>query len=133
MKIVKKTIRTTAHTQMLDITNIVAEAVKEAGITDGLAVVWIPHTTAAVTVNENTDPNVCLDISREINKIVPWEDDYRHLEGNSAAHLKSSLFGVSQTILVEDGTLALGTWQGVYFMEFDGPRSRQVWIKVVEG
>ena len=124
MKIVKKTVRTTAHTQMLDITNTVAEAVRDSGVTDGIAVVWIPHTT---------DPNVCLDISREINKIVPWEDDYRHLEGNSAAHLKSSLFGVSQTILVEDGALVLGTWQDVYFTEFDGPRTRQVWIKVIEG
>ena len=133
MKIVKKTVRTTAHTQMLDITNTVAEAVRDSGVTDGIAVVWIPHTTAAVTVNENTDPNVCLDISREINKIVPWEDGYRHLEGNSAAHLKSSLFGVSQTILVEDGALVLGTWQDVYFTEFDGPRTRQVWIKIVEG
>jgi secondary thiamine-phosphate synthase enzyme len=130
MKIVKKQIRTTAHTQMLDVTAAVNDAVKNAGVKSGLAVVWVPHTTAAVTVNENADPDVKSDISREINKIVPWEDGYRHVEGNSAAHLKASLFGASETLLIEDGRLALGTWQDVYFAEFDGPRTREIWIKI---
>ncbi|MCH4071884.1 secondary thiamine-phosphate synthase enzyme YjbQ [Pseudoramibacter sp.] len=130
MKIIKKQIRTTAHTQMLDVTAAVNDAVKNAGVKSGLAVVWVPHTTAAVTVNENADPDVKSDISREINKIVPWEDGYRHVEGNSAAHLKASLFGASETLLIEDGRLALGTWQDVYFAEFDGPRTREIWIKI---
>lgn len=130
MKIIKKRIRTTAHTQMLDVTAAVNDAVKNAGVKSGLAVVWVPHTTAAVTVNENADPDVKSDISREINKIVPWEDGYRHVEGNSAAHLKASLFGASETLLIEDGRLALGTWQDVYFAEFDGPRTREIWIKI---
>jgi secondary thiamine-phosphate synthase enzyme len=130
MKIVKKQIRTTAHTQMLDVTAAVNEAVQQSGVQSGMAVVWVPHTTAAVTVNENADPDVKSDISREINKIVPWEDGYRHVEGNSAAHLKASLFGASETLLIEDGRLALGTWQDVYFAEFDGPRTREIWIKI---
>jgi secondary thiamine-phosphate synthase enzyme len=130
MKIIKKQIRTTAHTQMLDVTAAVNDAVKNAGVQSGLAVVWVPHTTAAVTVNENADPDVKSDISREINKIVPWEDGYRHVEGNSAAHLKASLFGASETLLIEDGRLVLGTWQDVYFAEFDGPRTREIWIKI---
>lgn len=130
MKIIKKQIRTTAHTQMLDVTAAVNDAVKNAGVKSGLAVIWVPHTTAAVTVNENADPDVKSDISREINKIVPWEDGYRHVEGNSAAHLKASLFGASETLLIEDGRLALGTWQDVYFAEFDGPRTREIWIKI---
>lgn len=130
MKIIKKQIRTTAHTQMLDVTAAVNEAVQKSGVKSGLAVVWVPHTTAAVTVNENADPDVKSDISREINKIVPWEDGYRHVEGNSAAHLKASLFGASETLLIEDGRLALGTWQDVYFAEFDGPRTREIWIKI---
>ncbi len=130
MKIIKKRIRTTAHTQLLDVTAAVNDAVKNAGVKSGLAVVWVPHTTAAVTVNENADPDVKSDISREINKIVPWEDGYRHVEGNSAAHLKASLFGAAETLLIEDGRLALGTWQDVYFAEFDGPRTREIWIKI---
>ena len=129
----KLTIATTQHTQMLDITDKVRQAVRESGIKDGICTVFVPHTTAAVTINENADPDVVRDFTMEINKIVPWEDGYRHAEGNSAAHLKASMIGFSQTILIEDGRLVLGTWQGIYFCEFDGPRSRKVYVKVIEG
>jgi secondary thiamine-phosphate synthase enzyme len=115
-------VQTTAHTQMLNITRQVAKIVAESGIASGICVVFIPHTTAAVTINENADPDVQTDFMKEINKIVPWEDGYLHMEGNAAAHLKASLMGFSATILVEDGRLVLGTWQGIYFLEYDGAR-----------
>jgi len=119
--------------EMIDITAQVAAAVRANGIQDGLVVLFVPHTTAAVTINENADPDVCRDLVMELNKIVPFEDGYRHLEGNSAAHLKSTLVGASETILIHDGSLQLGTWQGIYFCEFDGPRRRQLQFKVVAG
>ena len=100
---------------------------------DGICTVFIPHTTAAVTINENADPDVVRDLIMELNKIVPWEDGYHHAEGNSAAHLKSSMTGFSQQIIIEDGRLVLGTWQGIYFCEFDGPRHRKVYVKIMEG
>ena len=123
-------IRTSKHTQMINITSEVQAAVRESGITDGICTVFIPHTTAAVTINENADPDVVRDFTMEINKIVPWEDGYFHGEGNSAAHLKSSMIGFSEQIIVEDGRLVLGTWQGIYFVEFDGPRTRKVYVKM---
>lgn len=119
--------------EMIDITAQVAAAVRANGIQDGLVVLFVPHTTAAVTINENADPDVCRDLVMELNKIVPFEDGYRHLEGNSAAHLKSTLVGASETILIHDGSLQLGTWQGIYFCEFDGPRRRQLHIQVLAG
>ncbi|WP_455129524.1 secondary thiamine-phosphate synthase enzyme YjbQ [Pseudoramibacter alactolyticus] len=128
--IMRKQLRTTAHTQMLDITETVAEAVRESGAANGIATVFVAHTTAAVTLNENTDPDVVRDMTREIGKIVPWEDGYHHAEGNSAAHLKASLFGASEQLIIENGRLVLGTWQGIYFAEFDGPRQRQFCIKI---
>ncbi len=94
--------------------------------------IFIPHTTAGVTINENADPDVVHDILKEINKIVPFNDSYLHMEGNSAAHIKASLFGFSQQVIIEDGKLVLGTWQGIYFCEFDGPRRRQVYVKIIE-
>ncbi|MBE3069259.1 MAG: YjbQ family protein [Planctomycetes bacterium] len=121
-------VRTTARVQMVDITAEVAEAIGREGVADGLAVVFVPHTTAGVTINENADPDVVRDIVAEINKIVPLEDGYRHAEGNSAAHLKSSLFGPSLTLIVAGGRPVLGTWQAVYFVEGDGPRHRQVHV-----
>ena len=124
------TVRTSKHTQMINITAEVRSAVKESGVKDGVCMVFIPHTTAAVTINENADPDVVRDFTMEIDKIVPWEDGYFHMEGNSAAHLKSSMIGFSEQIIVEDGRLILGTWQGIYFMEFDGPRTRKVYVKV---
>ena len=117
---------------MVDITEKVRLAVRESGITDGTATVFVPHTTAGVTINENADPDVVRDFTTEINKIVPWEDGYQHMEGNSAAHLKSSMIGFSEQIIVENGRLLLGTWQGIYFCEFDGPRTRKVFVWVSE-
>lgn len=124
------TVRTDRHTQMIDITREIEAAVRESGVQDGLCTVFIPHTTAAVTINENADPDVVRDFTMEIDRIVPWEDGYRHREGNSAAHLKSSLVGCFEQILVDKGRLRLGTWQGVYFVEFDGPRVRKTVVQV---
>lgn len=117
--------------EMIDITRDVCEAIREHDVTDGLAVIFTPHTTAAITINENADPDVCHDIVMEINKMVPMQDGYRHLEGNSAAHIKSSLFGASETLVINNDEVELGTWQGIYFCEFDGPRQRQVQIQVI--
>jgi secondary thiamine-phosphate synthase enzyme len=128
-----KTLQVKSHKQveMVDITHEIRKAILEYGVTDGLALVFTPHTTAAITINENADPDVCRDIVMAINKIVPMQDDYRHLEGNSAAHLKSSLFGASETLIIREGKIILGTWQGVYLCEFDGPRHRSVHVQVI--
>jgi secondary thiamine-phosphate synthase enzyme len=116
---------------MVDITSDIRNAITESGVTDGAALLFVPHTTAAVTINENADPDVHRDMVMEINKIVPWDDNYRHLEGNSAAHIKSTLVGASEWIVIENARPVLGTWQGIYFCEFDGPRSRKLMIKVI--
>ena len=129
--LIKLEVQTSKHTQMLDITRLVRKAVGDSGISDGICTVFIPHTTAAVTINENADPDVVRDFTTEINKIVPWEDGYRHMEGNSAAHLKASMIGFSQQILIEEGRLLLGTWQGIWFCEYDGPRRRSVYVKLM--
>lgn len=119
------------QTQFIDITEQVSRAVTKSGVAKGLCVVFTPHTTAAITINENADPDVTRDMIMALGKIVPESDpDYRHGEGNSAAHIKSSLFGCDQTIMVKDNALLLGVWQGVYFCEFDGPRSRKVYVRV---
>lgn len=123
-------ISTTSRTELLDITGEVQKAVAESGVRDGVCHVYVPHTTAGITINENADPSVRQDILTELNKIVPFQDNYKHLEGNAAAHIKASLVGNSETILVEAGKLLLGTWQGIFFCEFDGPRSRRVIVKV---
>lgn len=133
MKTTKLEVKTNNHTQMKDITRLIQDEVRKSGITDGLCVVFTPHTTAAVTINENADPDVVRDLNMELGKIIPWEDGYHHIEGNSAAHLKSSLVGASEHIIIEDGRLLLGTWQGIYFCEYDGPRSRKVIVKIMEG
>ena len=133
MKSITLNIRTDKHTQMKDITAQVQDAVHQSGVKDGLCVVFTPHTTAAITINENADPDVVRDLNMELGKIIPWEDGYQHIEGNSAAHLKSSLVGASEHIIIEDGSLLLGTWQGIYFCEYDGPRSRKVIVKIMEG
>jgi len=129
--VIKLNLRTTQHTQMLNITGPVQRAVTESGVKSGICTVFIPHTTAAVTINENADPDVVRDFTMEINKLIPWEDGYRHVEGNSAAHLKASMVGFSAQIIIDEGRLVLGTWQGIYFCEFDGPRSRNVYVKLM--
>ena len=124
-------ISTSRSAEMRNITREVQAAVTESGIKSGICTVFVPHTTAGVTINENADPDVVHDILTELDKIVPLRDGYRHMEGNSAAHIKAGLFGFSQQVIVENGRLVLGTWQGIYFCEFDGPRQRQVYVKVI--
>jgi secondary thiamine-phosphate synthase enzyme len=126
-------IKTNSRAEMIDITASVQKAVKEQNVQSGYCIVFTPHTTAAVTINENADPDVPHDIFAALERAIPHSGDYRHGEGNSAAHVQSSLIGASETILIEDGRLALGTWQSIFFCEFDGPRSRRVLIKVVNG
>ena len=126
-------VRTKSRTDLLDITGQLARLLQASKVTDGLMVIFVPHTTAAVTINENADPSVQHDILTELNRLIPLKGSYRHTEGNSDAHIKSTLLGPSQTIFIQEGRLALGTWQGVYFCEFDGPRSRKVWVKIIPG
>ena len=126
-------VKTSGRVQLLDITHLIEKVVAESGVESGLCTVYVPHTTAAVTINENADPSVKSDIVKELNKIIPFDDNYSHLEGNAAAHIKSSIIGASETIPVDGGRLVLGTWQGICFCEFDGPRSRKVMVKVTEG
>ncbi len=130
MKAKKFTIRTSSAVQFVNIDREVEQAVHESGVQDGICVVFAPHTTAGVTINENADPDVVRDIVMEINKVIPFKDGYHHMEGNSAAHIKSSLFSPSLTIIVENGRPILGTWQSIYFCEFDGPRTRSCFVKV---
>lgn len=112
--LIKFNVDTSSHTQMLNITATIQQVVNDSGIRSGICTVFIPHTTAAVTINENADPDVVRDFTMEINKLVPWEDGYHHMEGNSAAHLKASMIGFSEQIIIEDGRLVLGTWQGIF-------------------
>ena len=130
--LIRQEVRTKEHTQMVDITAMVRKAVAESGVREGICTVFVPHTTAAVTINENADPDVVRDFLTEIGRIVPWEDGYRHAEGNSAAHLKASRIGFSEQIIIDGGRPVLGTWQGVWFCEFDGPRTRKVYLKITE-
>ncbi|MBN1567384.1 MAG: YjbQ family protein [Acidobacteria bacterium] len=123
-------IRTQMHTQFLDITREVQSAVSELGMKNGVLTVFVPHTTAGITINENADPDVTADIIAALEKAVPWNADYAHTEGNAAAHVKASMMGSSVQVIVEDGRLQLGTWQAIYLCEFDGPRSRNVNIGV---
>lgn len=132
MKSVTLNIKTNTHTEMQEITDRVQEAVSDSGIENGICMLFVPHTTAAVTINENADPDVVRDFIMELDKIIPWDDGYHHFEGNSAAHLKASIIGFSEHIIVENGCLQLGTWQGIYFCEYDGPRIRQLKIKIME-
>ncbi|MCF8112977.1 MAG: secondary thiamine-phosphate synthase enzyme YjbQ [Desulfotignum sp.] len=124
-------VKTGSRTQMKDITDQVRQAVTSSGIQNGLVHVCSLHTTGAVTINENADPAVPVDILNTINKIVPWDDRYKHMEGNSAAHIKVSLFGPSEMVALENGSLVLGTWQSIFFCEFDGPRNRKVNVTIL--
>jgi secondary thiamine-phosphate synthase enzyme len=127
---VRLQICTKAHAEMVDITAEVQRVVRQSGVQQGVCHVFVPHTTAGLTLNENCDPAVEEDILMVLDKLVPWRGGYRHAEGNSAAHVKASLLGDSVTVFIENGALALGTWQGLYLAEFDGPRQRRVWVKV---
>ena len=125
-------VRTSTQTEFIDITRSVQEAVKKTETEDGFCIVFIPHTTAAVTINENADPSVVHDMVMALNKIILFKDQYHHTEGNSPGHIKASLVGCSETVFVESGELVLGTWQGIFFCEFDGPRNRKVHVRVVK-
>jgi len=130
--IVRESIRTKERSQMIDITDIVSRAVDESEVKEGLAIVLVPHTTAAITINENADPDVKHDLLRKLAELIPQREGYyRHNEGNSDSHVKTSLVGNSVTVLIEEGKLVLGTWQGIQFCEFDGPRNRHVMIKLM--
>ncbi len=127
----KMEIKTRARNELVDITQQVEKVVEEAGIAEGICVVVVPHTTAGVTINENADPSVKADIIAKLDALVPAGDRYHHQEGNADAHIKAALVGTSECLVVRGGKLALGTWQGVFFCEFDGPRTRQVWVRVL--
>ena len=125
------TLETKSRSEMIDITAAVQKAVREEQIENGFCLVYTPHTTAAITINENADPDVPRDILSALEKAVPFSAQYRHMEGNSAAHAKSSLVGASELVMIENGRLVLGTWQGIYFCEFDGPRTRSFYVKIL--
>ena len=124
------TVPTSAHEQMIDVTGLLRQAIEESGISDGIAFCHVPHTTAAITINENADPDVIRDILYKLAREIPQSDGYHHAEGNSDAHIKSSLFGCSAQVLIENGQPVLGRWQSLFFCEFDGPRQRRLIIKV---
>ena len=124
-------IRTTDHCQFLNIDREVQKAIDRSGVQDGICVVFVPHTTAGITINENADPDVTRDMKLILDRVVPWEGGYAHAEGNAAAHVKASMMGNSAQVIIANGRLQFGTWQSLYFCEFDGPRSRKVWIQIL--
>ena len=123
-------VKTNRRTELVDVTNEVAGVVAKSGIHDGICHVFVPHTTAAVTINEHADPDVASDLEGIFDRMVPHKGPYRHAEGNTDSHMKAVMTGASQTIFIEQGRLVLGTWQGVFFCEFDGPRDRKLWVRV---
>jgi len=125
------TVRTRSHTDFVNIDGPVQKALDQAGLSEGVVHVFVPHTTAGITINENADPDVVADIQQVLERVVPWKGGYAHVEGNAAAHVKASMMGFSQTVLLRGGRLALGTWQSLYFCEFDGPRTRKVWVQAM--
>lgn len=127
----KISIKTTSRAEFVDITSRIEKIVKDSKIKNGLCVIFCPHTTAGLTINENADPSVQKDIIKHLEELVPAHKNYSHSEGNSDAHIKSVLTGSSLNVIIEEGALALGTWQGIYFCEFDGPRQRQVYLQVI--
>ncbi|MGD9369193.1 MAG: secondary thiamine-phosphate synthase enzyme YjbQ [Desulfobacteraceae bacterium] len=125
------TVKTSAQTELIDITKEIQTAIKAENFMDGICMLYVPHTTAGITINESADPSVRRDILMVLNQMVPWKANYRHMEGNSPAHVKSSLIGASEVVAVENGTMVLGTWQGIFYCEFDGPRTRKLHIKFI--
>jgi len=124
-------VKTGARSEMIDITERIRTVVHDSRTENGLCLIFVPHTTAAVTINENADPDVPRDILAAMEKAIPWQDHYRHREGNAAAHVKASLVGASETVLIENGNPVLGVWQSIFFCEFDGPRTRNILVKIV--
>lgn len=126
-------IKTSGRTDFIDITNEIQSLISQSKIQSGYSIIYVPHTTAGVFINENADPSVTSDVGIMLDKVIPWRADYQHIEGNSAAHIKSILTGSTVQIIIENNKLLLGTWQGVFFAEYDGPRDRSVVVKIVEG
>lgn len=126
-------VKSRSRSELINITPEVQKAVKQSGVQEGLCVVYVPHTTAGVTINEGADPSVCDDIVNKLNRLIPRDEGYLHMEGNSDSHIKASLMGSSVSVIIENSGLVLGTWQKIFFCEFDGPRSRQVNIKIIQG
>ena len=126
-------VKTSSRTELVNITSEIVKLVKKSGVTEGLCMLYVPHTTGAVTINESADPSVKGDILMVLNQIIPWDADYKHMEGNSPAHVKSTMVGASELVAIESGTLVLGTWQGIFFCEFDGPRTRNDHVRIMEG
>ena len=124
-------VETGSRVELVDITDKVRAEVRKSNVKEGMCILFVPHTTAGVAINENADPSVKRDIVMETTKMVPFQDGYQHSEGNAAAHIKSVLFGPNLTLFIEDGDIVLGTWQGVFFCEFDGPRKRRVHLRIV--
>ena len=124
-------VKSTDKIQFIDITSRIRAIADQSTVTHGFCHIFVPHTTAAITINENADPDVTKDIINALNRLVPLNYGYSHSEGNSAAHIKAGLLGFSLSVFIQDKTLALGTWQGIYFAEFDGPRTRKVWVKII--
>jgi secondary thiamine-phosphate synthase enzyme len=125
------TLKTGSRTEMIDITAEIRSIIKAENFSNGICMLYVPHTTAGITINEAADPDVRRDILMVLNQMVPWQADYRHMEGNSPAHIKSSLMGASEMVAVENGKIVLGTWQGIFYCDFDGPRTRKLHIKLI--
>lgn len=126
-------VKTGSRTEFINITSGIQEIVDESGVKNGVCYIYVPHTTAAVTINEGADPSVVTDIVSTLNKLIPLRYNYLHMEGNSDAHIKTSLVGSSETVIIEGGKLLLGTWQAIFFCEFDGARHRRVTVKIIGG
>ena len=123
-------VKSSQRSEMIDVTGQVQTVVSKSGIKDGICYLYVPHTTGAITINEGADPNVVVDILTTLDRLIPWRNNYRHMEGNAAAHIKTSLMGSSERIFVDNGKLVLGTWQRIFFCEFDGPRTRKLLVKI---
>ncbi len=124
-------VRTTTRKEFVDITRNVLDAVRKSGIKNGIVTLYVPHTNAAITINENADPSVKADIIENLVRLIPEGFHYKHVEGNADSHIQASIIGPSETVIINDGRLLLGTWQGIFFCEFDGPRTRRVWVKII--
>jgi secondary thiamine-phosphate synthase enzyme len=124
-------VKSSSRVQFMDITHRIKETISKSGVRDGLALIFVPHTTAGITINEAADPSVADDIKEKLAKLAPHYDAYRHSEGNSDAHIKASLVGSSVTVIISGGAPVLGTWQGIFFCEFDGPRTRKIFVQII--
>ena len=133
MKVEKISLKTSERNEFIDITGKIRDIISKSNVKSGIAVIYTPHTTAGITINENADPSVKKDISDFLKRKIPYHGDYKHMEGNADAHIKSTLAGCSETVIIENNKVILGTWQGIFFCEFDGPRRREVWVKIIEG